>query len=82
MVGLLWTLLILVLLFVALIVVLFAVAVIRERKVFYTPDDCSLCHQETGVQGNKRFVFQDGCVCEKCMKKAGYVPKNIGSGSI
>lgn len=80
MVGLLWTLLILVLLFVALIVVLFAVAVIRERKMFYTPDDCSLCHQETGVQGNKRFVFQDGCVCEKCMKKAGYVPKNIGSG--
>lgn len=51
----------------------------REKKLFYTKDICSICGKQTGIQGNRRYVHCDGCVCEQCLQALG---KNNAAGAL
>jgi len=39
------------------------------KKALYTRTKCSVCGEETGFKGNKRFKLVDGYVCQPCAEK-------------
>ena len=40
-----------------------------KNKAFYTKISCSICGEETGFKGNKRFKLEDGYMCQPCAEK-------------
>lgn len=40
-----------------------------RKKNSYTPSTCSICGNQTGIPGNRRFRLIDGCLCEECVFK-------------
>lgn len=41
----------------------------RKHKAFYTPANCSVCGMPTGHKGNKRFLLENGYMCQVCADK-------------
>jgi len=59
----------LVYLIVVFILLLIAFAAISRNKKLYTRTNCSVCGKRTGHENNKRFILEDGYMCQRCAEK-------------
>lgn len=53
----------------AFLIVQIAVHFRNRSKERHTRSVCSICGQQTGVPGNKKFKLIGGCLCEQCALK-------------
>lgn len=60
-----------------IILLILLYVLIMNHVNFYKKEPCSICDQNTGIKGNKRFVLRSGCICENCLKRAGYTEIEI-----